>query len=342
MVALIPHGGLATAPLATETLWQRFREFVEYDRWTTGPDTHLAMVAETFNTGKPTDVQAWQSGCYVNPYNTPTAIAIWNSWATPKQVLQAPETFNDWIVENWKGLSLRTERRSVRTPKKFTRCFTEYAQWIERDLPALLKEPCDPEWRYEIIWDSLSRKVWGFGRYALLKLLECYQRTGWDLALPDIRPVGGDSPRLVLSWLYEQPELAKGNDSYKLACIAALVDDLRQRAESWDVPLSMFNTEVYLCEFGQSLKRNQYPGRALDSEMGHATKVADYWGNQPEFWATRLEMFPRWALGEVNNWEGRRKELGSCMPDHGYTWSDRIYDYDATTDLSQPVKKESQ
>ena len=64
-----------------------FWEFVKNDRQTTGPDTHLAMVAEHFNKNKSPEIQAWQGGCYVNPYNVPTGYHVWKNW-NYKEVLK--------------------------------------------------------------------------------------------------------------------------------------------------------------------------------------------------------------------------------------------------------------
>ena len=317
-----------------------FWEFVKNDRQTTGPDTHLAMVAEHFNKNKSPEIQAWQGGCYVNPYNVPTGYHVWKNW-NYKEVLKDNEKFYKWVCDNWYRFSLRTERRAVRTPEKFTKCLTQYAKWVDTRLMGLLKIECSDEKRYEIIWQDLSNEVWGMGRYALLKLLEVFERSKWKVALSDIRPIGGDSPRQMLARLYNDPDLESGNDELTLQKIQACVQHLRQEGIEKGIYLTMFNAEVYLCEFGQALKKNQYAGRGLDSEMGHWDKIAALWeeDNFNEFWEVRKKMFPRWALGELNNWQGRRKELGECLTKHGYTWSDKLYEYNFGMDLSKPKQK---
>jgi hypothetical protein len=174
-----------------------------------------------------------------------------------------------------------------------------------------------------------------------MKLMETLTRQGnIDIICPDIRPVGGDSPRQQLAELFESPALAEGNSADVLLGIGTAVDHLRHKAEAHGGPLTMFETEVYLCEFSQALKRNQYPGRALDSEVGHYYKGAEWFGEWPGFWRIRSEMFPNWALGELHGWDGRRVELGACIPDHNYAWSDYIYDYSKTFDISSPHRLE--
>ena len=175
-----------------------------------------------------------------------------------------------------------------------------------------------------------------------MKLLETYERQkNVNISCPDIRPVGGDHPRKVLSDLFLDESLAKGNDEETLANIDAAVAFLRYRIEREGVPLTMFQAEVYLCEFGQALEKNQYPGRALDSEYGHYVKATEWFGDWEGFWRIRSEMFPDWALGEKQGWEGRRKELGACLPDHQYIWSDSLYDYKKTKTLKEPIRLET-
>ena len=172
-----------------------------------------------------------------------------------------------------------------------------------------------------------------------MKLMETLTRQGrLGIACPDIRPEGGDSPRAQLSELFQDPVLAKGNSYEILEGISTAVDHLRRKAEAHGSPLDMFQAEVYLCEFGQALKHNQYPGRALDSEAEHYYKATGWFGEWQGFWRIRAEMFPHWALGEQNGWNGRRKELGSCIPEHKYVWSDLLYDYSNTEDIAKPKR----
>ena len=319
-----------------QRLREFFWQFAERDRWTGGPDTHLAMIAEMNQAHEFID-QAWLAGCYVAPYNVTTGYRIYEAWPVERMRTGA-EGLEAWLTEHWAGLSVRTERRAVRTPQKLSRHLLSYFQWADNVLPTLVGQHWEPAYAYRAVWDSAKENVWGAGRYALLKLLETFERTGWEIAIPDIRPVGGDSPRKMLATLYD-PDLATGNDAETLDKIAACVDHLRAEGEARGVSLSMFNTEVYLCEFLQAMKKNQYPGRALDSELGHYRKVSDDFGEWPEFFELRERMFPEWALGEKQGWTGRRKELGECLPIHGYMWSDRLYDYKATEEPARPVEK---
>jgi hypothetical protein len=324
-------------------LRELFWDFVCLDRLTGGPDTHLDMIAHM---SRDMDWRQglWMAGCYVSVYNVPSGFRMWEQlpWG---RTSQDRKRIADFVEGNWDGLSFRRERRAVRSIPKLIRHLNSYADWIERVGPSFFdrKLNVNPETRYRWIWDSLDERVWGLGRYALMKIMETYTRQQYvELSLPDIRPVGGDSPRDQLAELYDTPSLRRGNTKRDLADVAERVEHLRwQGRRQRGVDITMFQAEVYLCEFKQATKHNQYPGRALDSEFGHYTKTADHFGEWPDFFRIRREMFPEWALGECNGWQKRRDELGDCIPDHRYVWSDLKYDYHQTTKqgLSQPVPR---
>jgi len=90
-----------------------------------------------------------------------------------------------------------------------------------------------------------------------------------------------------------------------------------------------------LCEFRQASERHQYPGRAHDSELDHLRTVQAL-NPEVEFRTleARKELFPHWALGELQGWEGRRP-LGHVMNEYGFLWSDNIYDFKKTAELDQ-------
>jgi len=331
---------------ATKLFW----DFVKYDRMTGGPDTHLDMIAHM---SKDMDWQdgLWLAGCYVAVYNVPTGYRLWEALPWSRMSLPWLEEHSQiakFVEANWSGLSFRRERRAVRSIPKLIRHLESYARWLTTNAPYYfdvdrLDHRLGAEARYQQIWDNLDASVWGLGRYALMKLLETFTRQAYvPLSLPDIRPIGGDSPREQLSELYSDPSLQRGNTDRQLAAVAEKVGHLRWSGRNQGIDITMFQAEVYLCEFKQATKYNQYPGRALDSEFGHYTKTAEYFGEWPDFFRIRKELYPSWALGEANGWNQRRDELGGCIPDHGYVWSDAIYDYERTaiSGLANPVQRD--
>ena len=326
-----------------ENLDRLFWDFVRLDRLTGGPDTHLDMIAHMSKDMNWVD-GIWLAGCYVSVYNVPSGYRLWEAYPWSR-VLADRAGVGRFVADNWEGLSFRRERRAVRSIPKLTKHLNSYANWVLHTAPMFFDnydKNTNPERRYVQLWESLDRSVWGLGRYALMKLLETFTRQEYiPLSLPDIRPIGGDSPREQLAELYNTPRLKKGNTDRDIADVADRAGHLRWVGKKQGIDITMFQTEVYLCEFKQATKYNQYPGRALDSEFGHYEKTAAYFGEWPDFFRIRSEMFPEWALGEKNGWMERRTELGECIPDHNYVWSDSIYDYHKTAEagLSRPVQR---
>jgi len=102
----------------------------------------------------------------------------------------------------------------------------------------------------------------------------------------------------------------------------AKAQEVRQLAELRGLPLTMFETQVFLCDYKQAWKGRQYPGRSQDSELEYASAIAPHWGEDDTMPLLRDRLFPRQVLGEWNGWSHVRKELGRVLPQAGFTWSD--------------------
>jgi hypothetical protein len=201
----------------------------------------------------------------------------------------------------------------------------------------------DEQLVYETAWRDVQ-SIWGMGRYTTIKFLEYGRRhLGFNTALPDIRPYGGWSPRLALSVLYPEHEkiINGGNTEAEVDTVNRLAEEAKNRLlYEYKVDCSYFELQVCLCEYKQSyFARRQFPGRTHDAEMQYESRAAKYWGRCFPMYAARHQIFPHQCLGEVRGWEqkGVRKELGTTIRDHGYTWSDLHYDYLKTKDLANPV-----
>jgi hypothetical protein len=201
---------------------------------------------------------------------------------------------------------------------------------------------------YEDAWESVQG-ITHIGRYMGIKLLEFFRLASlMSPAIPDIRPAGAWSPRRGLTYLYptETPRLTTGGDGPDtLAFVNDTVDDLDDYLQhTYGVVLTKFELEVFLCEYRQVFeRRKQYPGKPLDSELAFATALREHWGDDylQAVLDVRRRLFQPWALGEHGNrWTGVRKELGGVLAAHGYMWSDSLYDYTATRDLSRPVRQQ--
>lgn len=316
--------------------WDKFAEFCRYEMLTGGPDPHMAAVIKMCD-GLPMPEKVWRVACYVGVYNVPSAEAIWNHWSGATFLRSNPDAMRLWLDQNIKGLRWRRERRTANSPIKLTDYFSGYARTLDT-LGAHYNAPMDLIWDFAL---SLPR----VGRYAATKLVECWQRIGLIHAtLTDIRARGGWSPRKTLAMLYPEHVMDEHDDSPPAVALAEnLAAQLQDRMlREHNLRISMFDLEVMLCEYKESIGTlRQYPGRSLDSELTYERAVAPYWGtHHTEHLRVRRKLHPSWALGELNGWDGVRKELGTVLALYGYTWTDSLYNYHLSApNLRQPVLK---
>ena len=327
--------------------WKQLAEFSRYELLAGGPDPHMKLVGHM---GKDCswEERVWRAGCYIGVYNVPSAEAIWQNWSWSR-MKEEPARLESWLREHWEGIALRRERKKPLTnsPVKLAQFLRDYASWCTAGLEAVTFTR-GPD-LYEVIWEDSREQVKYLGRYSCFKLLECLTRyCEIPMNLPDIRPVGGDFPRRTLDVLYPEYNggLGKGNSPETLRIVAQAVDRAIERlAREEDLELDYYTFEVMLCDYRQSWEgKRQYPGRSQDSELDYHTSIVSHWAREAhdpgtEMFAARREIFPPWALGEIQGWSGVRKELGHVLREQGYTWSDSLFAYTQTADLSKPVSK---
>jgi len=295
-----------------------------------GPDHHLRTIADIARSryGGPEE-RAWAVCCYAAPYNVPAGLAILDEWPLDRPL----DGIEGWLVENWRGIPIRKEKRAVRSPAKMARHIRDLRAWAS-GIGALI----DAAESFEDLWSSM-RGVWGAGRYTSCKLLEGVRRAGvTSVPQPDIRPNGAKYPRRALSFIH--PEHAEELNATGTRTYDAFADGLA-RGTATAVPApDVFTAEVLLCDWQQALRGSYYPGRPLDSEIDQARQVSEHFGTDlAALWDVRASLFPPEHLGEAQGWSGRRKELGATWDDHGYWWSDLELDYVATADLADPVRR---
>ena len=332
---------LTEKAMQPERIWHGFYEFAERTRMTGAPDTHMVMVANEYKQLEPAEAM-WSIGEYVGVYTVPAALELNAAWSLERFKSEGKE-IEPWLVENFKGLSMRRERRATRTPTKLTRYLNSWHDWIYDSGLFLARADITPIERYVLMWDSIMQTVWGAGRYGTLKLLETMHRAGTaKLETPDIRPIDATTPRKMLNMLYPGSP-ATGNKPEEIALVNGYALQISTGLREHGLPWDMYHTEVFLCEFLQAMKGGQYPGLSIDSEVNHYNKVYAHFPKgaaSVRFWELRKELFPEWTLGELNGWEGTRDELRRCFPEFDYTWSDSLYDFHAMKDPSEPVVKE--
>jgi hypothetical protein len=333
--------------------WRQFKEFALYELAAGGPDPHMRYAGKAaFPYGW--DEIIWRAGVYIAFYNFPTAEVVWQHWPY-KDAATYDGGVEAWLLEHWQGLKTRRERRTVRTPEKMAACLTGYLEWMKR-LPAVLKElPADPEDAYEALWEE-AEDIPYFGRYATFKLLEFYRRyADVNIRMPDIRPEGGYSPRLTMAmfggfrldprsggeWLSREEAYVNRPEALGRVDVAASLV-LRRMQMELNLPIDYYLVEVFLCDYRQSWEgQRQYPGRSNDSELGYYEAIKPYWGDRytSELPFLRGNLTPALCRGELGGWKGVREVLGTVLHEHGYTWSDLLYDYTNTLSFGNPEER---
>lgn len=323
---------------STEDHWRFFPEFCKWELASGGPDPQLAMIAG-MSKGVSDEELLWRAGCYISVYNVPYAEAIWREWPW-KRVLAKRNQLEPWLRKNWSKITTRIERRCIRKPEWLAQFLLDYSIHAKM-LPQLRKE-CKSKLRpdaYEFMWEE-NLQVKNLGRYVNIKLLEFLRRyADFSIATPDIRPKGGWSPRTTLSLLWEDPSIQEANNKPELLerINKRCWDTINRLSKDHKVIIDLFQLQVMLCEYRESFEgQKQYPGRSLDSELKYARKAETEWGIKSEIWKARKALFPKQHLGELHGWEGPRERPAHCLTDCGYTWSDLLYDFSATTDFAEP------
>lgn len=335
---------MAHSNISTSRHWKWFKMFCDYDMQSGGPDAHMTL-AGYMSQGLSKIERLWHAGVYVCVYNVPSAEVLWTAFPYDAIMDMSHEEVTSWLIDNWKGITTRRERKCVRIPKNMATFLKDYANWITglSTSPLLLDDVTDEE-RYEMFWINSQKSVKFLGRYSCFKLLEFIERfCDVPIKLPDIRPIGGWSPRSMLSILY--PEYANellGNDAPdNLKIVNSVAEAGLDTLHEAGLPdLRMFQYEVFLCDYKQCyFTKRQYPGRSQDSEIAYLRKIESFWDMDFQMLDARSIIFPHWALGELNGWEHVREELGKVLFNYGYMWSDKLYDYKNTIDLSVPTSK---
>lgn len=314
--------------------WQAMAEFCRFDKMTGGPDSHMTTVVK-MSEGESLESKGWRALVYAAVYNVPMAQVIWERCPEPAGVRELAS----WVELHWRQIVLRRERkRCLLTPHKLMTCLQSAADWLNVDRIQSAKS-------YDELWKAAD-EIKFFGRYAKIKSLECLRRMGLtEHMIPDLRAHDAKSPRQGLAILW--PEyvdllLHGGNEKYTvLATVENLASETIARLRrDYGVELNCYEMQTLVCDFKQVVHTaRQYPGRSVDSEFTYYQKVTDNFPLDRSMFEARRALFPEWSLAEVQGWNGVREELGPLFVKQGYMWTDSVYDYNATKDLSQPVKR---
>jgi hypothetical protein len=328
--------------------WQNFYDFCRLDKAAGGPDPHMACIGRISDT-RCLDRRgtAWLGVLYASVYNVPTALVLSKQFPTPESALSYTDV-EAWLLDNWGGIAFRRERKAVRSVEKLAKCISSAAAYVDV-LTGHIEawhSVADEAQRYEKAFEDVCGGIYGFGRYIGQKWIEYLRRyCGVDVQVGDIRSKDGWSPRHALALLYpEHKELLEdgGDGPDAVAKVEQIATEARETLSGvFGLTLDYYELQVLLCDYKQCwVGKRQYPGRSQDSELDYDRKLQAYWGHpQAEMYEARKSFAPKWALGELNGWDGVRKPLGEVLRVHGYMWTDSKYNWNKSkNNLSQPTK----
>lgn len=328
---------------------QKIAEFAQRKAEIGEPSPHMKIVLH-LTEGLPIKERLWMGGCYLNAYSVGTAEKIWEAWSYEDAVAN-PNGLAKWIRENWAGFHTRRERRCVRTPDNFIRAQIGVADWIQFGVRHLLKQPDlyrrnpnakHPGSQAYDAWWRVANRIPFFGRYINIRLLEYANRMMPQLGLDlyDIRSIGGWSPVRALTLF--KPERTIGLLSGDRQTADQAAAEVMEEVRAFYPQINSYVFAAMLCEYREAYEDgNQFPGHTHDQELAYASHPKfDHWDTPPKaIWEARSALFPKEVLGEASGWTEYRKPLDAVLKDHGYIWSDLLYDWQATTDLAKPVRR---
>lgn len=297
-----------------------FEAFARFELRCGGPDPHLLISAWL---ARQSPDPRWFPGLYTIVYNVPSAEVLNHYLPFPAKITEAE------AHDLWKKIVVRKERRvNGFGPLKLMETLNAYVDVLEANI---LEKATDFE-IFDEQFEHVKKSVKNYGRYFGIKLYECLRQANAIplLKFDNMLPKDGQLSRKGLALIYPEHDY-KAKDPFSCYEANELAGELLHRLEN----ANWFQVEALLCEFRQASENRQYPGRAHDSELDHLRAVQAL-NPDVEFRTleARKELFPHWALGELQGWKGRRS-LGHVMNEYGYCWSDDVYDFNKTAELNQ-------
>lgn len=307
--------------------WKGFADFVALETAAGGPSPNLRLIEEAAQvvSGAEPIQRAWLAGCYAAIYNTPASVTIWLEMPLERVRAISLPALEVWLAEHRPGLPVHSNR--LRTHGGHKR--------MARGLKAISAYVTSERWAragdYDELWGQMADTP-SVGRYFGIKFagalaaVECTQHLQYD-----IRARGAKNGRRTLAALY--PQDAKLLDLKSGGNGAAAVDLAEERAaevKAWlegeyGLDVGWFQLEALLCEYNQLCRGKRYPGSTSDGDGNALDKVTAHWGsghgavNVTQ--AARERVLPAFLVDTR-----KRKPLLPIFKDHGYVWSDALYE----------------
>ena len=263
---------------------------------------------------------AYLNGCTQNPC---TSYVLFNQFPEFQQA--GTSRWSRWITANYQRLEFDTDRRYHK--KDIIECGTRYLESIGgKTQQKHFKEEGvggDPHKGFRLLWDSVQKNFYTFGRLSTFSYLEYLRIMGLhvdcdQLFLDDLS--GSKSHRNGLCKVLGRDELDwhKSNSAFKgytgrlIAWLKeegnTLLKEARQRAKGtpWENDVSYFTLETALCTYKSWYRKNRrYPNVYNDMFYYRIRKNEKAW---PEidfapFWDARKATLPEHLRLEDTPWD---------------------------------------
>lgn len=311
-----------------------FTDFVAMEGLAGGPSPNVKLIGRMARVGRVEKRELWwRACCYAAVYNTAASAAVWTHWPFPRMIKPgSTEKLEAWLMKNWAGVPIHSNRmRTNGSPKRLAASLASLAGWVARG-------ELETDDDFDALWQQVTG-VRSVGRYFGIKLAGTLAELRLTKARQyDVRARGAKNGRATLRLMFPDSGVPKrGNSPAALREVDELAAALRRSLEEgYGLTPTWFEFEALLCEYNQCVKGDRYPGKTSDSDLASLERVRTHFGVDcsavESADSAREASLPLTALGRT-----KRADLTGVYAEHGYMWSDAIYDYEATDDLRRPV-----
>lgn len=266
----------------------------------------LNYIADRFELNS--EQRYWIAFLYGTNYCAPTTYYIYNEFPDYENV--SMERMNRWWRDNKEKTFFQTDRSKVKNFDAFPKIVKSYIDLMGKSQK---KTICKSE-SYEDLY-KLASKIYYFGRFSIFN----YTQALWELTGTRFLPTffdlkDAESCRNGLCYVFNKLHFVKQknkeiNFPELQANLDKLLVDLKKIFRK--IPVNIWNVETALCAYKKLYWGTRYLGYYIDRQQEEietlqyrVTEGVDW---QP-LWDFRKEFFDKTLLGELNGWQGIRKD----------------------------------
>jgi len=251
----------------------------------------------------------WLSFLYGHFYHI--ACAYWVFVNFP-DVWNIDEDLYQWEKENYYRLDYEDDRTRERW--HFAKCVYSYIDQLvkhnsEEGMFGSLVRGCKNSYdAFTSLYDWSRENILGFGRYTSFYYLETLKRcVDLNIDAPEMYLPEATSPRMGLQYVLDYfPE--RIDYVYLNKKAEELLEWLKGQPHKADV--DYLYLESVLCAYKGLWRKHRYIGYYIDRSQEEIKIMEKNTGEDfSRLWQARKEVFPHFMLGELNGWNGRRKNL---------------------------------